>query len=468
MTAQLSDVLRDLADDPPSEDGLSPDVEAARGAWIRSRRVRRRRRVVGAAIAVVAALLVVPVVSSLSGLRADQPLPGGTNDVVGVPDHLYATPELVPSLTEGPGTPAALAMVSRMPQRIAGWGAAGLGEQARAPVFISASVDEYSAFPGSADFVALSRDGRRAAVVTSMDATIGTTVSIVDLVSGETVVKRYPDWNIDAAVFSPDGSDLAMSVGVRMPGSDSATNGHVFVLRDDGAESMVSDTFELYGWMPSGAGVVVAGPDGLIVADALGVPRGTSSPSLGPLLPTWPAGAVAALSPDGRLLALVGLKGNVSDTLSPYLLTVTRVSDGAVVQEVELPAVYHAEMVGWRDETTPVLAVWAPDSAGGFALVAETAGGPVTLTSGPAEAGSSAVAAAQDLLATVRPAGPPTGVAWFTDARTVVWRVSGWVGMTPTKLAVFLLLLASVALAIVLVVRRDLRDRRRDLAARNR
>ena len=165
MTVPLSEALRELADSRPPSARVTQDAEAARGAWARSRRVRRRRRVAGAAAAVVAVLLLVPALTSLSGQRADQPLPGEVPGVVGIPDRLYQTPDLVPSVTGGPGAPAALAFVSREPQRIAGWHGDLEGEQSEAAVLVSASSDVYRGFPAQATFVALSPDGRRAAVV---------------------------------------------------------------------------------------------------------------------------------------------------------------------------------------------------------------------------------------------------------------------------------------------------------------
>lgn len=466
MTVQLSDVLRDLADDRPAEARLTHDGEAARGAWTRARQVRRRRRVLGAAAAVVVALLMVPVVSSLSGLRAEQPLPGEVPEVAGVPDQLYETPDLVPSALDGAGTPAVLVTVSRLPQRIAGWGADGWGEQTEAPVFVSASVDEYSAFPGPADFVALSRDGRQAAVVRSMGTLIGATLTIVDLVSGQIDVSSYPDWRIEGVLFSPDGTQLAVSAGLRIPGSDSATRGHVYVRFADGTTQDLGESGGAYGWLPDGREVVMSAfgdaRKGETVAVSVGEGAAPSTRMIGPALDVWAQEGTSALSPDGLLVAVAGLKGNVADTLSPFQLTVTRVGDGTVVQQVELPAVYHAELVGWRDDSTPVLAVWEPDSAGGFSLVAETGGGPVTLTSGPAEAGSSVASAAQDLLSTVRPAGPPQGIPWYRDWHATTWKVSGWLGMTPSGMRTFLVIVGLILLPVVFVLLNNRRVRRRD------
>ena len=259
MTVQLSDVLRDLADDRPSEAGLTHDAEAARGAWTRARQVRRRRRVLGAAAAVVVALLVVPVVSSLSGLRAEQPLPGEVPEVAGVPDQLYETPDLVPSALDGAGTPAVLATVSRMPQRIAGWGADGWGEQSQAPVFVSATVDEYTAFPGPADFVALSRDGRRAAVVRSMDTSVGTTLTIVDLVSGHDRGRQLSGlenrWG--GVLAGRDAAGYQRQV-CGCPGATRRREATSTSAAPTGPRRTWASQVALYGWLPDGREVVMS------------------------------------------------------------------------------------------------------------------------------------------------------------------------------------------------------------------
>jgi hypothetical protein len=466
MTVQLSEALRELADDRPPGATSTRDADAARGAWRRSRQVRRRRRVAGAAVAVVAALLVVPVVSSLSGLQADPPLPGEVPGVAGVPDRLYEPPDLVPSVTGGPGTPAAVSVVSRLPQRIAGWNADGSGEQGQAAVLVSATSDVYSAFAGVADFVALSRDGRRAAVVSPMATTIGSILTIVDLVSGQAQVTTYPDWTINGVVFSPDGTQLAISAGLRMTGSDSATLGHVYVRFADGTTQDLGESGAAFGWLPDGSEVVMSEVGSLrrddVTAVSVVAGRTPSSRPFGPYVDVWAQDGASALSPDGRLVAVAGLNGNLANTLSPFTLTVTRLSDAKVIQTVELPAVYNAQFVGWRDATTPVLAVWSPDTADGFVLVAETTDGPVTLSSGPAEAGSQQAAAAQDLLATVRPSGPPVAIPWYRDWYAATWHVSAWFGMTPSGLRTLLLVLGLIAVPIVLVLLNNRRVKRRD------
>ena len=109
-----------------------------------------------------------------------------------------------------------------------------------------------------------------------------------------------------------------------------------------------------------------------------------------------------------------------------------------------------------------MVAVWSPDSAGGYAVVAEPEGGPVTLSSGPAEAGSGVAAAAQDLLSTVRAAGPPEAVPWYRDRYAAAWHVSAWFGMTPAGMRTLLLVLGLIALPIVLVLLNNRRVKRRD------
>ncbi len=83
MTVRLSDVLRDLADDRPSDAGLTHDGEAARGAWAKARRVRRRRQVAGALGIAAGVVVVAATAASLPRLNAEPAPPSGPTVVGG-------------------------------------------------------------------------------------------------------------------------------------------------------------------------------------------------------------------------------------------------------------------------------------------------------------------------------------------------------------------------------------------------
>ena len=461
MTVQVSELLRELADDRPPSAGSTHDGDAARAAWTRSRQVRRRRRAAGAAAVVVGALLIVPLVSSLSGLRAERPVPGEVPGVVGIPDHLYPVPALVDSVREAPGTPAALAFVSRTPQHIAGWHGDGQGAQSRAAILVSATSDDYTGFPAAASFVALSPDGRRAAVVTGdpYGTRSESTLSLVDLVTGSSVDHGWPGTTIESVIFSPDGTQLAMAVGVPMEGSDSARNGHIYVLGGDGSTHDVAETFQLAGWLPGGHEVVVGLEDSRLYAvSATGNPGGSAT-ALGP--PTEGPGE-GIVSPDGLLVARAGVSSSTQDSTT-YRLSVTRIADGTTVRAVDYADVLAVQVVGWSDDTTPVVGVWSNNDTSEGLLIVEAVGAErVPLSSGPSPGEVGGLAAAQGLLATVRPAGPPAGVPWFTDARSAAWHMSAWFGMTPRGVLILLLVVGLVALPIALVLLNNRRVRRRD------
>ena len=422
MTVQLSEALRELADDPPPSSGSrhDADADAARGAWGRSRVVRRRRRVAGAAAAVVAALLVVPVGSSLSGLRAEQPLPGEVPGVVGIPDRLYASSGLFKSVSKDPVGPAALVVTSNdftVPQVVV---AAGSDDYR----LLTVPSVQYGTDPmvlGSERFVALSRDGRRAAVVQTTQETFGGpmvgSVSLVSLDTGASSVMTYPGVVLNAAIFSPDGDQLAISgdVVTEQRPDGYASLGHVLVQDADGSVHDLGVAWAALGWLPDGelvltgwspTGKPVAIKDSQTVAVGFtdGVPQAPRV--LGPAVDIrGNMGGGSALSPDGRLVAAAGGTSNSSDGSDPFQLVVTRVSDGVVVRTVDWTDLGDVALVGWQDASTPVVAIqqaWASDVADPFTLVAEAASGPEVLTVAAADARPFRLATAQDLLATVR------------------------------------------------------------------
>ena len=280
--------------------------------------------------------------------------------------------------------------------------------------------------------------------------------------SGSSTDYSWPGTTIEAAAFSPDGAQLAMSVGVLLEGSETARNGHVYVLSADGSTHDVAATFLLFGWLPGSREVVVGlGDEGRVRAVGAAATADAPSRRLGPFVDAGGQGAVSMVSPDGLLVASALLSSSTQDSQS-YSLRVTRIADGTTVRTVDYPDVYGVQVVGWTDATTPVVGVWAGNGTPGGSLVVVALGPePIELSSGPSSGGVSRLAAAQEPPSTVRPAGPPVGLQWFKDARAAAWHVSGWFGMTSSGLRLALILVGLFLAAIAVVLLRDRRLRRR-------
>ena len=189
------------------------------------------------------------------------------------------------------------------------------------------------------------------------------------------------------------------------------------------------------------------------------------SPSLelGPNIDFLGDGGASALSPDGRLVATVGLVGGTSDGADPFRLVVTRISDGKTVQTVDWAEVGDVRFVGWQDAATPVVALqkaWKSDGEDPFQLVAEASSGPRVLTVASADARPFRVAAAQDLLANVRVTAPPPAIPW-NDLGTALPRLASALGTTQRVLVGWAVGLGLIALSIVGVLL-NRRVRRRD------
>ncbi len=154
-------------------------------------------------------------------------------------------------------------------------------------------------------FVALSRDGRWAAIVQTTQESAGgpldATVSLVAMDTGASSVVDYPGVVLSSAVFSPDGTRLALLGGVvtdqRPDGYTTESN--VFVQEPDGTVRDLGRANSLLGWTPEGAVVLSRATRTVAVEVTAGRPllAGTRTEhrlpggrrSLGPL-PGRPAG----------------------------------------------------------------------------------------------------------------------------------------------------------------------------------
>ncbi|HYN76023.1 MAG TPA: hypothetical protein VEV13_07465, partial [Candidatus Limnocylindria bacterium] len=148
----------------------------------------------------------------------------------------------------------------------------------------------------------------------------------------------------------------------------------------------------------------------------------------------------------------------------PFRLVVTRIRDGKTVQTVDWAEVGDVRFVGWQDTTTPVVAlqdVWTSDGEDPFQLLAEGQSGPQVLTVASADARPFRVAAAQDLLASVRVAAPPPAIPW-NDLGTALPRLVSALGTTQRVLVGWAVGLGLIALPVVGVLLNNRRVRRRD------
>ena len=466
MTVRLSDVLRDLADDRPSDAGLTHDGEAARGAWAKARRVRRRRQVAGALGIAAGVVVVAATAASLPRLNVEPAPPSGPTVVGGVPDRIYPVDDVLLSVRRAPTGPAALVFTGNdftVPQVVV----AARSDDYRSLEIPSLDYAHDPVVVSGERFVALSRDGRWAAIVQTTQESAGgpldATVSLVAMDTGASSVVDYPGVVLSSAVFSPDGTRLALLGGVvtdqRPDGYTTESN--VFVQEPDGTVRDLGRANSLLGWTPEGE-VVISGPTRTVAVEVL-PDAPTSSRDLGPNVDWLGGGGASALSPDGQLVATVGLVGSTSDGADPFRLVVTRISDGKTVQTVDWAEVGDARFVGWQDTTTPVVALqeaWTSDGEDPFQLVAEASSGPQVLTVASADARPFRVAAAQDLLADVRVAAPPPAIPW-NDLGTALPRLASALGTTQRVLVGGAIVLGLVALSIVGVLL-NRRVRRRD------
>ena len=424
MSVDLRSALQSL-----SREALpAGDATAAVSA---SKRATRRRALLAVPVAAVVALAVVSLAVAVQGERAVQPADGPGS----LPDRIFPVGSRMLTLDQAPIGRIAMVYAQPVVGRASSW------------VAVGADADSYrfvAPFSGGGDSpLDVAPDGTAVAVGVTAEQAASCRVDLVAATTGTTRSVTLPNvplgCSIDSLRFSPDGRELvvgATRVTARDGSGWSGSAAWFLVTEKVGVVELGHRAFdELVGW--DATTPVVAGQRSDNGPPRPSLIRLEVERPLSGATTSYPGTSPWSLSPDGQLIAVLpDPSSTVSHSVEPRRLQVYDTTNGQRLRVVRLGLTSgdSAQVVGWRDDTTPVVswrpvvkdALGDPTAADGRIVAYPATGEPVVLTLAARDSQFSFVRLAQEVLRSgeVRSATPPDQ-AWY-DPRTLLPDVWGW------------------------------------------